>query len=219
MKKPRLGARVLYVTNSLALAGFKKVKKENSLCHQIEYTTDMLKITYFVHGTTTDNETSRATGWLPGVLSETGIEQAKSLPSQVKDKSFGVVFCSDLQRAIDSAQLGFGKTHQIIIDERLREANYGDFNGGPHSFKDTMEDFVDEPFPNGESYKDVEKRIRSFLEEVHEKYANGHIAIVAHEAPQLALEVIANGKAWQEAIDTNWRKTKSWQPGWIYEIN
>ncbi len=177
-----------------------------------------MKITYFVHGTTTDNETHKATGWLPGVLSETGIEQAKNLPKQVQDDSFEVVFCSDLQRAIDSAQYGFGKTHKIIVDERLREANYGDLNGKTHSFKNSMENFIDTPFPGGESYKDVELRLRSFVDEMKQKYPDGHVAIVAHEGPQLALEVIANSKTWQEAIATNWRITKSWQPGWIYNI-
>lgn len=176
-----------------------------------------MKITYFVHGTTTDNETSRATGWLPGTLSDLGKQQAKELPNLIKDSSFTKVYCSDLQRAKDSAQLGFGKTHEIIVDERLREANYGDLNGGVHSFKDNMEDFVDTPFPNGESYKDVETRMRSFLADLQQK-PDQHIAIVAHEAPQLALEVIVNGKSWKEAIDTNWRKTKSWQPGWEYDL-
>lgn len=177
-----------------------------------------MKITYFVHGTTTDNETQKATGWLPGTLSKLGVEQSKKLPELIKDSSFEVVFCSDLQRAIDSAQYGFGDTHQIVIDERVREANYGDMNGKTHSFKDSMEDFIETPFPNGESYKDVEARMRSFVDEMKQQYPDGHIAIVAHEGPQLALEVIANGKTWQEAIRTNWRKTQSWQPGWIYNI-
>ncbi len=177
----------------------------------------MVKITYFVHGTTTDNETGKATGWLPGELSELGIQQAKDLPGQVADTGFMVVFCSDLGRAIDSARLGFGATHEIIIDKRLREANYGDYNGKKHSFKDTMIDYVEEKFPNGESYKDVEARMKSFLEMLRDKYAGEHIAIVAHEAPQLALEVLVNGKTWQEAIDENWRKTGAWQPGWKYE--
>lgn len=96
----------------------------------------MVKITYFVHGTTTDNQSGLATGWLPGELSEIGVEQAKKLPEQVNDTSFSVVFCSDLGRAIDSARLGWAKTHEIIIDKRLREANYGDLNGKAHTFKD-----------------------------------------------------------------------------------
>jgi len=176
-----------------------------------------MKITYFVHGTTTDNETGRATGWLPGELSQLGIEQSKKLPELVKDSSFEVVYASDLQRAIDSAELAFGKTHQIRTDMRLREANYGDFNGQPHSFKDSMKEYVDTPFPNGESYKDAEAHMRSFIGEV-KGLGLQHIAIVASEAPQLALEVIANGKTWEQAIDQNWRRRKAWQPGWIYEV-
>jgi len=174
-------------------------------------------ITYFVHGTTTDNETHRATGWLPGELSELGREQAKQLGSQAADKQFDVVFCSDLRRAVDSAELGFGSQHKIVQDERLRECNYGDMNGEVHSFKDSMDDFVDTPFPNGESYKDVEKRMRSFVESAKDDWAGKHIAIVAHQAPQLALDVLLKGMTWDEAIETDWRKTKAWKPGWDYE--
>jgi len=176
-----------------------------------------MKITYFVHGTTTNNEKGKATGWLPGKLSPAGIEQAKQLPKLIKDNSFECVYSSDLKRAVDSAQLGFGKTHKCFSDKRLREANYGDWNGDDHHFKGNMSDFIDNAFPNGESYKDVEKRMRDFIDDV-KILGYMHIAIVAHEAPQLALEVIANGKTWQQAIDTNWRKTKAWQPGWIYNV-
>ena len=74
----------------------------------------MITITYFVHGTTTDNEQNLATGWLPGELSDLGRQQAVDLGKIVEDKHFDTVFCSDLQRAIDSAELGFGDRYQII---------------------------------------------------------------------------------------------------------
>lgn len=178
----------------------------------------MVKITYFVHGTTTDNELGLATGWLPGELSGRGLQQAAELPQLLESADFDVVFCSDLGRAIDSARLGFAKTHPIVIDKRLREANYGDFNGKPHTFKDSMNDFVDTPFPNGESYKDVEARMADFLDMLRAKYAGRHVAIVAHQAPQLALDVLLGGNTWQEAIENDWRKRKAWQPGWVYEV-
>ncbi len=178
----------------------------------------MIQITYFVHGTTSDNETKRATGWLPGELSELGAQQAAELPNQISDNSFEIVFCSDLGRAIDSARLGFGNTHEIVIDKRLREANYGEYNGKKHMFKETMADFVSEPFPDGESYEDVEARMRDFLDMLRVNYSGKHIAIVAHEAPQLALEVLLRGKTWQQAINENWRKTGAWKPGWKYQI-
>ena len=52
------------------------------------------------------------------------------------------------------------------------------------------EEHIDEPFPNGESLKNVEIRISSFINEIKEKYKGKTIGIVAHRAPQLAFEVI-----------------------------
>jgi broad specificity phosphatase PhoE len=179
----------------------------------------MVEITYFVHGTTTDNEKDIATGWLPGELSETGIEQAKKLGEQVADTHFDVVFCSDLKRAVDSAELGFGEHYEIVQDARLRECDYGDMNGtSAAEFKDRMEDYVDASFPNGESYKDVEERLASFVKYLRYNYEGKHVAIVAHQGPQLALDVLLKGRTWQQAIEEDWRKKKAWQPGWPYKI-
>lgn len=175
-----------------------------------------VRITYFVHGTTTDNETGKATGWLPGELSEVGIQQSKELLEKIEDPSFDVVFTSDLKRAIDSAEIAFEDRFPIIHDERVRECNYGDMNGGLHSFKDDMMTFVEQRFPNGESYLDVEARMREFVTMLRNEYDGQHVAIVAHQAPQLALDVILKKMTWQKAIDNDWRKTKSWQPGWEY---
>lgn len=113
-----------------------------------------IKITYFVHGTTTDNEQGLATGWAPGELSELGKQQAKDLGGLIENKKFDAVFCSDLKRAIDSANLVLGEKYKIIQDKRLREADYGDYTKKAHGiFKNNMNDFIDTPFPNGESHK------------------------------------------------------------------
>lgn len=178
-----------------------------------------VKITYFVHGTTTDNENGFATGWLPGELSQIGIQQTHTLKERINDIVFDAVFTSDLQRAIDSATICFGDRLEIAQDARLRECNYGDWNGQPAiRFKDVMEQYVDTPFPHGESYKDVERRIALFLKDLRQECDGKHIAIVAHQAPQLALDVLLKGLTWQEAIDSDWRKSKAWQPGWEYTL-
>lgn len=177
-----------------------------------------VKITYFVHGTTLDNIDHKSTGWLPGVLSEKGIEQSKILKDQVDITEFDVVFCSDLQRAIDSAKYTFEGTKEIIQDKRLRECTYGDYNGMDSSLA-KYEDHIESKFPNGESMLDVEARIKDFCDYLKANYNGKHIAIVAHKAPQLALQVLLEGKTWKEAIDHDWRKTKNWQPGWEYTIN
>jgi len=178
-----------------------------------------VKITYFVHGTTTDNQQKLATGWLPGELSEKGKGQAEKLGELVSDKNFDIVFCSDLKRAIDSAEIVFGNKYKIIEDKRLRECNYGAYNGKPaEAFKGNMEKYINTPFSNGESYKDVERRIADFLEFLKKDYEDKHVGIVAHQAPQLALDVLVKNKTWKQAIDEDWRKKKAWQPGWEYLV-
>lgn len=177
-----------------------------------------VKITYFVHGTTTDNEQGLATGWLPWELSELGIVQSKELRNLVSHTIFDLVICSDLKRAVDSADLAFTGDCPILQDARLRECNYGEFNGSPEKFKENMDMFVDKPFPNGESYEDVEKRMRDFCQFLKENYDNKHIALVAHQAPQLALDVILAWKTREQAIDEDRRKTQSWQPWWQYIV-
>ncbi len=177
----------------------------------------VIKITYFVHGTTYDNEREIATGQMPGELSPLGVEQAKKLKELVKDKHFAVVFSSDLKRAYASALLGFGDKYNIIKDPRLRECDYGTLTGKIFNFD--LKKRICVPFPGGESYKDVEKRISDFLNYLKKNYDGKHIAIVAHQAPQLALEVLLKGKSWEEAIDSDWRHTKAWKPGWEYLLN
>ena len=90
---------------------------------------------------------------------------------------------------------------------------------GEHKSLVIYEDHIIEKFPKGESLKDVEIRIRDFIEFLKENYSGQTIGIVAHRAPQLALEVITKGISWEEAIDNDWRKTGDWQPGWAYIIN
>jgi len=175
-----------------------------------------VKITYFVHSTTTDNEQGLATAWLAGKLSAKGLAQASKLKEKVSSKTFDLVFCSDLQRAIETANIAFA-SFTIIQDSRLRECNYGDYNGKPAKiFKDDMTKYIDLAFPNGESYKDVEARISDLVEFLKKDYDNKEIAIVAHQAPQLALDVVLKNKTWRQAIAEDWRKEKAWQAGWEY---
>lgn len=178
----------------------------------------MVEITYFVHATTTDNIAKKCTGWLQGELSEKGIAQAYALAETIKDQEFDVVISSDLKRAIDSAAINFeGRNIERKTDSRIRECNYGDYDGGDSKLAN-YETHIYEAFPNGESMKDVEKRIREFVEFLKEKYDGKKVALVAHKAPQLALNVILNNMTWEEAIENDWRKTGEWQPGWKFVI-
>lgn len=175
-----------------------------------------IEIIYFVHGTTFDNANSKCSGWKQVNLNEQGKEQAKRL-GEITNYKFDALFTSDLIRAVDSANLAWPNLKKIQ-DKRLRECNYGDFDGKDKSLV-KYEDHINMPFPNGESLIDVQNRIENFIEFLKQNYDNKTIGIVAHRAPQLALEVLTKNITWEEAIKNDWRKTKQWQPGWKYVID
>ena len=180
-----------------------------------------VNITYFVHGTTTDNEKGIATGWSSGELSELGRKQCIELGELIRNNGFDVAFSSDLKRTVDSAALMFKGYVNIMQDGRLREINLGDLTRTTSKKIDSiMLKHINKPFLNGESCMNVEKRVSSFLNDLLKKYAEKNVAIVSHRVPQLALEVLINNKSWEQAIEEDWRlkKPKQWEPGWKYEF-
>lgn len=64
-----------------------------------------IKITYFAHWTTIDNDRQISSGWFDVELSELGVRQSIELKDQVKDEIFDVVFCSDVRRVAHSASM------------------------------------------------------------------------------------------------------------------
>ncbi len=177
-------------------------------------------ITYFVHGTTVDNEKGLSSGWADAGLSELGKRQSLELKNLIKGKRFDAVFCSDLRRAVDSAKLTHGNSAKIIQDKRLREIDYGNLTREKCSkVEPIILKHIEKPFPGGESYTDVEKRMRSFLDDLLKKYPGKHVAIVAHKAPQLCLEVLLKGRTWEQAVKEDWRFRNAWQPGWEYKLD
>lgn len=201
--------RLVFIQNGESKFHYKKIKPK------IESNT---KIIYFVHGTTTDNAEKLCSGWKEARLNELGKEQAKNLGNEIRNKGikFDIIFTSDLQRAIDSSNIAFPE-YKKIRDNRLRECNYGDLDG-KHKNLVIYEEHIVNSFPNGERLKDVENRMREFIKDLKEHYLGKTIGIVAHRAPQLALEVITKNITWEEAIRNDWRKTGAWQPGWEYII-
>jgi len=179
-----------------------------------------VEITFFTHGVTIDNEKGLAAGWHDAKLSPKGCEQALQIKVSLTGYPFQAVFSSDLSRALDYARIVFADS-PIISDARLRECNYGDLTRCKKEIIDSqILDHIEEAFSDGESLLDVEKRMRSFLKDLAKLHAGEKIAIVSHRFPQLALEVILNGKSWHQVLQEDWRlqDPPAWQLGWDYEL-
>lgn len=177
----------------------------------------MLKIVYFVHGTSTDNEERRCSGWHDCPLSKLGVEQTFRAKDDLIFRDFDIIYSSDLLRAKQTASILFPRA-KIVYDDRLRECNYGSLNGSIGR-QVRYEEHIDKAFPQGESLIDVQARITSFLMENLKKNNNKIIAIVSHRAPQLALDVIINESSWNDAIKNDWRIVDKWRPGWEYIVD
>ena len=122
-----------------------------------------VRIVFETHALTEDNDAGRATGWLPGRLSERGREQAAELGRRRAGDELAAVFCSDLSRAVETARIAFPDGRRpVLLDWRLRECDYGAMNGGPVAeLRRTAH--VDVPYPGGESWREAVTRVGWFL--------------------------------------------------------
>ncbi|BCL16695.1 histidine phosphatase family protein [Micromonospora sagamiensis] len=108
-------------------------------------------IVYETHSLTIDNETGRATGWLPGTLSPQGRRLARDLGVRRPADALDAIFCSDLARAVETVEIAYAGWPAVARrDRRLRECDYGELNGMPVEELDRQRPGrVDVPFPGG----------------------------------------------------------------------
>ena len=69
------------------------------------------------------------------------------------------------------------------------------------------------PFPDGESYDQVARRVSTTLAAIAHDYV-GPVLIVGHRATFYALEHLVRGVPLRTTIEAAW----AWQPGWEYEL-
>lgn len=177
----------------------------------------MIELVFETHSTTIDNEQGLATGWLPGRLSEAGRGFARALGERRRDDGLAAVFSSDLARAVETAEIAFGGSGLTVReDRRLRECNYGDLNGRPVPEIDAERlRCVDEPFPGGESYRDVVERVRSFLGDLSPELDDSRVLLIGHSATRWALENLLLGTPLEDLVLAPF----DWQEGWTYRLD
>jgi broad specificity phosphatase PhoE len=147
-----------------------------------------VEIVYETHSISVDNERGIATGWLDGELSERGREGARALGERRRDDGIAAVYVSDLGRAVETAEIAFAGS------------------GIPVHF--------DEPWPGGESYRQVVERVRDFLDDLPPELDGARILVIAHAAPRWALDHLLNGRPLAEVVGAPFE----WQEGWEYVL-
>lgn len=175
-----------------------------------------VEVVYETHATSTDNEAGIATGWLGGELSATGRRQARELGERRRGTGLEAVFTSDLARAVQTAEIAFaGRDIPIRRDPRLRECNYGRLNGTAAAGIERQRLMrLDDPFPAGESYRDVVDRVSAFLTELRLEFEGRRVLLIGHAATRWALDHLLDGAD----LETLLRAPFDWQEGWTYHL-
>lgn len=154
----------------------------------------MSNIYLFRHGQSEFNLNKTFTGWLDAKLTPLGIEQAKNLGLMLKDKTIDLAYTTRLSRAADTLKevlVFHPECQQTLIDDRMIERSYGDLSG--HTHAEIIAKYGQEQFDkwhrgwtdnakNGESFADVEVRVKAFITDLILKYSGKDlgIAISAH---------------------------------------
>ncbi|CAG7655826.1 histidine phosphatase family protein [Actinacidiphila bryophytorum] len=175
-----------------------------------------VEIVYETHATTTDNEAGISTGWLPGHLSEQGRREARELGERRRGQDIAAVFTSDLYRSVETALIAFPEGRPPIHqDTRLRECNYGELNGLPSELVAARRArHIDEPFPGGQSYRQVLAATNDLLQDLARHWNGRRIVVIAHTANQWALDCLLTGTSLHGLLTSPF----TWQPGWSYTL-
>lgn len=148
--------------------------------------------TYYLvrHGQTVWNTLGQTQGHGNSPLTELGIQQAKDLAEALKEYPIDIIYCSDLGRAVETAEI-IGKELDIEIHptEYLREMGFGVWEGMPlreieKIYPESFKMWRNEPekvhIEGGETLDMIKQRQDKLIEELNKKYKNKHILLVSH---------------------------------------
>jgi len=148
----------------------------------------------FRHGVTKDNLNGVFSGWRNVGLAKKGFRDAKIVALRLKNKKIGLAFQSSLLRSKQTLKQVL-KYHpeckEVLTDNRIIERCYGKLQGKTHlsvvqkkghkTYDKWHRGYAVRP-PGGESFKDVEKRVLSFIQDLLKiiKHKKVNVAISAH---------------------------------------
>jgi probable phosphoglycerate mutase len=128
------------------------------------------------HGETVDNARQIMQGQTQGCLNERGREQAQQVAWRLADEPIDAVVASDLQRAIQTAEI-IAAPHGLSVSTTplLRERDWGSFTGR------FIPDLKGEVWPDDiESESKLLQRAADFLQYITTTYSGKRVVAVGH---------------------------------------
>ena len=151
-------------------------------------------------------------------LSDTGREQARAvggfLQGGQESECPELIVCSPYRRAAETAETAvaaWGRAHEVVLDERLRERDLGVFDGltsagiraeyaSEAERRSRVGKFYYAP-PSGESWCDVTLRVRSLLADLREGYEGRRVWLFTHQAVIMSFRYVLEDLTEQELLE------------------
>lgn len=160
----------------------------------------MLKKLYLIrHGETELNNKKVYYGSTDCSLTENGIAQAKSLSSFFQKVNPEQIYVSTLRRSADTASLIFGGDRPFLVDKRIAEIDFGDWEC--KSFKELQGDRLYEEWctdwqntcpPRGESFMMLAGRVKDFYSSLMNSEAETALIVSHHSVLQVFMTLLLN---------------------------
>jgi alpha-ribazole phosphatase len=141
------------------------------------------------HGEPDERVRGRCYGRLDVGLSRTGYEQVRRVGQVLRDAPISAIYSSPRRRATESARvLGAGRA-VVAVDDRLREIDFGDFEGltyddiarrFPEKYEEWMKNPTEVDFPGGETFHAMMARVHDVLNDVRHAQAGNTAVVVSH---------------------------------------
>jgi 2,3-bisphosphoglycerate-dependent phosphoglycerate mutase len=189
------------------------------------------------HGQTKWNCELRFQGQSDSPLSELGECQARALGERLAALEIDALYSSDLGRALRTAQLiGKATGHEVVVDQRLRERNFGIFEGL------TIEEIEERhpevlarwrtrdpqyAIPGGENAGAIYNRMVACLNDLADRHSGRTIAAVSHglaldafyrHVAGIPLTAPRTLKLLNASLNTFYRGSEGWKLGALSDV-
>jgi len=157
----------------------------------------IIKFILLRHGESESNVKNIKAGQLDGYpLTEKGIKQSKDVAEILKNEKIDIIISSPILRTKQTADIVKNVLKiDYIEDERIKEYDFGSWNGQNSDELFCEENKIYQEYKklsydeekwnfkfggDGESRKEIEQRVKSFIKEVSEKHKGKNILIISH---------------------------------------
>ena len=156
-----------------------------------------MKIYSTRHGQTSYNKQEIVLGTTDIELDETGEKQALALAEKISEMNcIDIIIASPMKRAQRTARAVAERCGlEIVTDERLREWDYGYYEGKSRfteGFAENKTEFGVRMGKNGESLMQLAHRVYSVLDDIIKNYSDKNVLIVSHGGVCRVIETYFN---------------------------